>query len=78
MGCWWMFFSCCVLFAVLLLLYYVLLLFTAVVVVQGSWVDRFMGLSTGSWVTYFWEFFSSRCTGPALAEFSAPLLLVNK
>ena len=37
------------------------------VVVQGGWVDRFMGLSTGSWVTLFSDFFSSRYTGPALA-----------
>ena len=57
MGFWWMFLSA--------------VLRTAVVVVQGGSVDRFMGLSTGSWVTFFWIFPPAKYTGPALAYSSA-------
>ena len=52
MGCWCMFFFFCVLCC------------TTTAVVQGGWVDRFVGVSTGSWVSFFSFFFSPAIPAP--------------
>ena len=65
------FLLCC---AVLPLYYSTYRCFTAVVC--GGWADRFVGMSMGSCV-FFLLYFSPRYTGPALAYFSVPLLILQ-
>ena len=43
-------------------------------VVRGGWVDRFVGVSMGSWFFFFFCTFSRRDTAPAPAYFGVPLV----
>ena len=64
MGCWWVAFFCCVLISS------TTAALRNAVVVEGGWVDRFVGAPRVRglrFIFYFEVFFSSRDTDPALA-----------